>query len=488
MTQKRILIWYRNDLRVHDREAIHEALKIKADIIPVYCFDKRMFGTTSFGFPKTGTYRAQFLIESVSDLRSNLKQLGSNLIVRQGLTEEVITEIAEQLKVDAIYYQQEVTEEEIKVEKALKQALSAKGIKTKSFWEATLYLLEDLPFSIPEIPDLYTNFRKQVEKHSAIEEALPTPKKLPPLPEIELGTIPSLAELGLKNPEFDSRAVLKFQGGETNAIARLKSYFWQADCLKEYKETRNGMLGANYSSKFSPWLALGCISPRYIYEQVQKYETERVKNNSTYWLIFELIWRDFFKFICAKYGNRVFKVSGLQNINIPWKDDWERFNLWREGKTGYPLVDANMRELAATGFMSNRGRQNVASFLTKNLGINWQMGAEWFESLLIDYDVCSNWGNWNYTAGVGNDARGFRYFNIPKQSKDYDFQGNYIQHWLPELSSLPGVKAREPWKLNQEEQKRYDVNLGVDYPRPIVDFFKSVKANDKIYNNAVSNS
>ncbi|MGF1541656.1 MAG: DASH family cryptochrome [Pleurocapsa sp.] len=486
MSQPRILIWYRSDLRVHDREAIHEALKHKAEIIPLYCFDDRAFTQTSFGFPKTGSYRAQFLIESVKDLRNSLQQLGSNLIVRKGLPEKIISEIAEQLKVDIVYYQQEVTDEEIKVERALKKALSNKGINTKSFWEATLYLLEDLPFSVSEIPELYTNFRKQVEKRSAIREPLPIPQQLPPLPAIEIGAIPSLSELGLKEPVFDSRSVLQFTGGEQSAIARLKTYFWQEDCLKEYKETRNGMLGANYSSKFSPWLALGCISPRYIYQQVEQYEAERIKNNSTYWLIFELIWRDFFRFICAKHGNQIFQVSGLQGIDIPWKEDWERFNLWRQGKTGYPLVDANMRELAATGFMSNRGRQNVASFLTKNLGINWQMGAEWFESVLIDYDVCSNWGNWNYTAGVGNDARGFRYFNIPKQSKDYDLQAEYIKHWLPELATLRADKAREPWKLTQEEQKRYQVRLGVDYPRPIVDFFKSIKANEKIYNNAVN--
>ena len=485
MNQQRILIWFRNDLRLHDREAIHQALLAKAQIIPVYCFDERQFATTSFGFPKTGKYRAQFLLESVTDLRNSLQQLGSNLIVRRGWPEKIISAIAKELKIDFVYYTQEVTAEEIQVEQALKKALSAQGIKSKSFWETTLYLKEDLPFSIENTPELYTNFRKQVEKKSAIEEPLPTPRKLSSLPEIDTGEIPTLSELGLETPEFDQRAVLRFKGGETSAIARLKTYFWQEDCLKEYKETRNGMLGANYSSKFSPWLALGCISLRYIYEQVQKYEVERVKNNSTYWLIFELIWRDFFRFICAKHGNKIFYLSGLQGIEIPWKEDWARFNLWREGKTGYPLIDANMQELAATGFMSNRGRQNVASFLTKNLGINWQMGAEWFESLLIDYDVCSNWGNWNYTAGVGNDARGFRYFNIPKQTKDYDPKGYYIKHWLTELASLPGDKAREPWKLNTEEQKRYKVRLGVDYPRPVVDFFKSVKTNEKVYQHAL---
>lgn len=245
------------------------------------------------------------------------------------------------------------------------------------------------------------------------------------------------------------------------------------------------MLGADYSSKFSPWLANGCLSPRYIYEEVQKYEEKRIKNNSTYWLIFELLWRDYFRFISAKHGNKIFYQSGLQGVDIPWKEDQERFKLWQEGNTGYPLVDGNMRELAATGFMSNRGRQNVASFLTKNLGINWIMGAEWFESLLIDYDVCSNYGNWNYTAGVGNDARGFRYFNIPKQSKDYDPKGEYIKHWLPELKMIPGQKIHEPWKLSQEEQKRYNVRIGVNYPRPVVDFFKSVKANEKMYNAAI---
>jgi deoxyribodipyrimidine photo-lyase len=165
-------------------------------------------------------------------------------------------------------------------------------------------------------------------------------------------------------------------------------------------------------------------------------------------------------------------------------EDWELFNLWRESKTGYPLIDASMRELLKTGFMSNRGRQNVASFLTKNLGINWQMGAEWFEYLLIDYDVCSNWGNWNYTAGVGNDAREFRYFNTTKQSKDYDPKGNYLRYWLPELASIPGDLIHEPWKLTKAEQKKYNCSMGSDYPHRVVDFLKSIEHNKKLYSPA----
>ena len=486
MAKKRILIWFRNDLRLHDHEPLHEALQVRAEVIPFYCFDARQFGQTSFGFPKTGAFRAQFLLEAIADLRASLRSLGSDLIIRQGLPEAIIPELVKQLQISAVYCHGEVTSEETAVETALKAALRPLGVKLETFWGHTLYHPDNLPFEIPELPELFTNFRKQVEKYANVDPTFPTPQRLSPLPAVEAGELPQLADLGLEPPMVDERAVVQFKGGETAGLVRLQEYFWQRDRLKIYKETRNGMLGADYSSKFSPWLSLGCLSPRYIYEQVQEYESQRIKNDSTYWLIFELLWRDYFRFVCAKHGDRVFYRSGLQGLAIAWKNDPERFELWRQGQTGFPLVDANMRELAATGFMSNRGRQNVASFLTKNLGIDWRMGAEYFESMLIDYDVCSNWGNWNYTAGVGNDARGFRFFNILKQSKDYDPQGEYVKHWLPELANVPAVKVHEPWKLQPVEQQRFNIRIGVDYPHPVVDLFKSAEANEKIYNAAIS--
>lgn len=487
MTDSRILIWYRNDLRIHDHEPLYRALKSRAQVIPVYCFDPRQFGQASFGFPKTGAFRAQFLLESLADLRQSLRSLGSDLILRHGTPETILPNLAKQLQVSAVHYYREVTSEELAVESAVKTALETINVPLQSFWGHTLYHPDDLPFEIRNLPELFTSFRKQVEKSANVNPTVAAPQTLLPLPsEVESGDLPTLEELGLEPVEVDDRAVLQFHGGETAGLARLNHYFWQHNHLKVYKETRNGMLGADYSSKFSPWLSLGCLSPRYIYEQVQQYEDQRVRNDSTYWLVFELLWRDFFRFICAKHGDRIFRRSGLQGVEIPWKQDWNRFDLWRTGYTGFPLVDANMRELAATGFMSNRGRQNVASFLTKNLGIDWRMGAEWFESLLIDYDVCSNWGNWNYTAGVGNDARGFRFFNILKQSKDYDPQGEYVKHWLPELAAIPAAKVHEPWKLLPVEQQRFGVRLGVDYPNPVVDLFKSAQANEKVYNAALS--
>lgn len=478
----RILIWYRNDLRLHDHQPLHRALEAHSQVIPVYCFDPRQFGQTAFGFAKTGAYRAEFLRQSVADLRQAWRDRGSNLLIRRGQPEDVIPELVQRLDIDAVYGSEEITAEEKAIDQALIDQFKALQVSYQTYWGATLYHPNQLPFEIADLPDVFTQFRQAVEKSSQVSETLPTPERLPALPEeIDPGELPALEDLGLEPKPIDPRAVLPYQGGESQGFERLQHYFWQADQLKFYKETRNEMLGADYSSKFSAWLALGCLSPRYIYEQVQAYEANRVSNKSTYWLVFELLWRDFFRFVCAKFGDRVFYKSGIRGLDIDWKQDWERFEKWQQGKTGFPLVDANMREIAATGYMSNRGRQNVASFLTKNLGIDWRMGAEWFESLLIDYDVCSNWGNWNYVAGVGNDARGFRYFNIPKQSKDYDPEGEYVKHWLPELKPVPASKVHKPWQLSSEEQKRYDVRLGVNYPNPVVDLEKSFKENEKVY-------
>ncbi len=479
-----ILIWFRNDLRLHDHPPLQQALTQRTRIIPLYCFDPRHFALSRFGFPKTGAFRGQFLLESLQDLANSLQEVGSDLIIRQGKPEDVIPQLVQELHISQVYLNAEVTSEEIYVEQQLNKNLSQLGVEFKSFYSATLYHPADLPFKISEIPEVFTTFRQKLEKDFCIRGSFDSPEKLPKLPNIQRGKLPTLTELGLKNVIFDTRAALKFKGGEKTGLARLKEYFWQKDCLKSYKETRNQMLGADYSSKFSPWLANGCLSPRLVYAEIQKYESNRVKNDSTYWLIFELLWRDYFRFIAAKHGQRIFYLSGLKKIKFPWLEDWERFNLWREGKTGYPLIDANMRELLKTGFMSNRGRQNVASFLTKNLGINWQMGAEWFEYLLIDYDVYNNWGNWNYTAGVGNDARGFRYFNTTKQSKDYDPKGNYLRYWLPELESIPGDLIHEPWKLSRSQQKNHNCQIGSDYPHPVVDFFKSIEHNEKLYSSS----
>jgi len=482
----RSIVWFRSDLRLHDHAPLLEAIAASQSMIPVYCFDLRQFKTTRFGFAKTGSFRAKFLLESVADLRASLRSKGSDLIVRSGQPEEIIPALAQNLQVSAVYCHQEVGTEEQAVETALDRALQAINVHRQGYWGHTLYHPHQLPFEISQVPELFTQFRKVVEAESQIDQPLAAPDRLPELPaNLDRGTLPSFDDLNLQEPSPSARSPMMFVGGETAGLQRIQTYLWQGDYLKTYKQTRNGMLQPNDSSKFSPWLALGCLSPRQIWSEVQAYEQQVIRNESTYWLIFELLWRDYFRWIMTKHGWHLFRSAGLQGISIPWNQDRSTFEAWCQGQTGYPLVDANMRELQETGFMSNRGRQNVASFLTKNLGIDWRMGAEWFESCLIDYDVASNWGNWNYAAGVGNDARGFRFFNILKQAKDYDPQGDYVKHWLPELAQVPAHKIHTPWTLLPVEQARFAVQMGHDYPLPMVDLFESASANEAIYNRAI---
>lgn len=460
----KILLWFRNDLRVHDHEALFKASQKTAQVFPLYVLDPRIFQEMPMGFPKTGNLRTQFLIESLENLRKNLQSIGSNLIIRIGHPEEIIPQLAKELLIDEVFVSEEVTSEETDTDTSVEMALKKEGIKMKFFWQATLYHLDDLPMEIENLPNIFTQFRNQVEKATKVRSTFPIPKNLNFSNTIDIGELPKL--------DFPKTNQQSYKGGEDEALKRLEEYFWQKDLLKVYKETRNGMLGLDYSSKFSLWLANGCISPRYIYEQVKKYEAERTQNDSTYWLIFELLWRDYFRFVALKYGNKIFFEKGILGKTVVWKQPKSIFEKWRLGETGVPLIDANMKELLKTGFMSNRGRQNVASFLVKDLQIDWRWGAAWFESQLIDYDVCSNWGNWLYVAGIGNDPRENRYFNILKQAHNYDSKGEYVKFWLPKLADVPAEKVHSVALLTAEEQRKYQVTIGVDYPKAIVDVRK----------------
>ena len=455
----KILLWFRNDLRIHDNEALVKATEKTQHVIPVYIFDPRIFKEHELGFPKTGKLRQQFLIESVENLRENLHKIGLNLIIKTGFPEDILPALAQEIDANELYTSEEITQEEVDIDSLVEQHLKAIGVAVKFFWQSTLYHVDDLPMDIENLPDIFTQFRNKVEKFAKIRPTYISQQSLPCSENVVRESFPC-----------SEASILK--GGETEAINRLNDYFWKKDLLKVYKETRNGMLGLDYSSKFSPWLANGCISPRFIYEEIRRYEQERIANESTYWLIFELIWRDYFRFIAMKFGNKIFHKEGIKNQGINWKYNKNIFEKWRTGETGVPLIDANMKELLATGFMSNRGRQNVASFLVKDLQIDWRWGAAWFESQLIDYDVCSNWGNWLYVAGVGNDPRENRYFNILKQATNYDPKGEYVKYWLPELGNVPADKIHSVGLLNQEEQKCFSIQLGVDYPNPIVDVRK----------------
>lgn len=426
----------------------------------------------------------RFLLESLADLRQNLQQQGTDLLIRVGDPAEVLSELASQHQASAVYAGQEATTEETQLEEQVRQTLLATGTHLKLFWMLSLYHPDDLPFNVSEVPNRYRDFRKGCEKQSAVREEVPIPA-LPTLPDITVGELPTLENLGLETPAIDDRTAIHFVGGETEARQRLEDYFWERDQLRNYKYTRNQLLGEDYSSKFSAWLANGCLSPRRIYWEVKRYEQERKKNVSTYWLIFELIWRDYFRFQAVRQRNRIFIAGGPRNVSTDgWQKDADLFAKWAAGQTGIPFVDANMRELNATGFMSNRGRQNVASFLLHrgdkpDLSVWWPWGAAYMESLLIDYDPASNWGNWNAVAEVGADPNGDRYFNIYTQATRYDPQGAYVKHWCPELNNVPADKLHLLSLSSLQELASWGVELGVTYPHPLVDPIKWTRRKPK---------
>jgi deoxyribodipyrimidine photo-lyase len=471
------VVWFRRDLRLHDNEPLFEAA-VADEVLPVYCFDPREYarrefgGADSFEYRKTGPHRARFRRESVVDLRDRLRERGSDLLVRAGRPEEVLPEVVEAVDADQVLCQTLPTAEEMTVENAVRAAVD---VDVRRFWTHTLYHINDLPIDYRNIQDTFTPFRKRLEAQASVREPERTPS-LPPVPDVDPGEIPPLASLGIREDDPrapDDRGVLGFAGGETAALQRVEDWMWDGDHLRHYKQTRNGLVGPDFSSKLSAWLSEGCLSPRYVHGEVDRYEDVRVSNQDTYWLVFELIWRDFFQFQFAKHGTRFFAQGGIRDrTDIDWRDDEAALKRWQDGETGIPFVDANMRELNETGYMSNRGRQNVASFLAKNLRIDWRKGAAYFETQLVDYDPCSNYGNWAYNAGVGNDSRD-NYFNIVKQARRYDSDASYVKRWCPELEPLPAEYAHEPWKLSESEQADHGVQLGVDYPEPMIDLAAS---------------
>ncbi|MGR3812067.1 DASH family cryptochrome [Jiulongibacter sp. NS-SX5] len=461
-----ILFWFRNDLRLHDNEALLKACDL-GRVLPVYVIDPALFKKTKYGFRKTGVYRTRFLLESLSELKKNLQGKGSDLIIRIGDPAVELAKIAEERDVLYVLASKEVTQEETSLEFELSQNLKRLNIDMELIWQATLYHVRDLPFQIKFLPDVFTDFRKIMDKQSKVRPALGEPEKMTEIDGVDLGKIPSLQDLGFEEEEINQNDFYK--GGETEGLKRLKYFVWDSEIIKTYKETRNGLLGNDFSSKLSAWISLGCVSPRKIYHEVRKYEQEVVKNESTYWVIFELIWRDYFHLVALKYGIRLFKRCGIQHDLVKeWRADKGDFEKWMKGETGIPFVDANMRELNQTGYMSNRGRQIVTSFFTKDLKLEWWWGAMYFESKLIDYDVCSNWGNWNYIAGIGNDPRPNRYFNISKQGERYDPEAEYIKHWVPELKGLSAEEIHNFDKKSETELAESGLTLGKDYPKPMV--------------------
>ncbi|MEM6396441.1 MAG: DASH family cryptochrome [Bacteroidota bacterium] len=462
MAHKTHLYLFQNDLRLHDNETLQLAAAGADQLILVYCHDLRKYRNLKLGFRKTSHLRFEFLKACLEDLETSIRKLGSHLSIRTGKPEEVVSDLVDEYQVTKVFAQKEVADEEVKVEQRLSEALGERNVEFNLIWGKTLYHLDDVPFPPEKTPLTFKSFRNKITKKIRPRKVFPTPTILPPNPFMSAGEQPSVEELSFETHEIKADFNIPIPAGETAALKRLQHYTFDTDLILRYKYTRNKSLGLDYSSKFSAYMAHGCLSPRQIYFTVKEYEREVKRNISTWWLMFEVIWRDFFKFQAMRFGNLMFSPGGIRERETNWVEDHDLFNRWREGRTGIPFLDAHMRELVSTGFMSNRGRVNAASFLTKDYRIDWRWGAAWFEHCLIDYDVCSNWINWN------TQALEIYYTNPVHQAMKYDKKGEYTLNWLPELAELPKPLYHAPWLLTDAERESF----GVKSYEPPVEVYK----------------
>ena len=434
------LVWFRDDLRTLDQPAL-AAAAAAGPVTAVAVVDPAEYAQGLLGFPRQGSAHARFRLQSLVDLGRRLAGLGGRLHVRVGDPSVVVPAIAAEVGAEVVHAGRQPCPEERRQERAVARALSRATPAGRLELHETAGLLspEQMAGVDPRCLRVFARFREAVQERLEAATSGPPAPRLVPGPDPAgpssppAGDAATFASLGLEPPADDPRADLVFDGGETAGLARIESWMVAGDHLRVYRQTRDGLVGDAYSSKFSPWLAHGCIGPRTVLEAVRRYERQRVRNDSTQWLVQEVLWREFFRHVAHRAGGRLFQSGGLRRLHIDFGRDAERFDAWRAGRTGVPLVDASMRQLAATGFLSNRGRQVAASFLVVNLGIDWRMGAAWFQSRLIDHDAASNWGNWAAVAGVGTGRREFSWFDPWWQGRRYDPGGEHARRWLPEL-------------------------------------------------------
>ncbi|MFQ3236001.1 MAG: deoxyribodipyrimidine photo-lyase [Paraglaciecola sp.] len=414
------LFWFRHDLRLTDNPALTQLCARVDRLLCVYVLSDEELAYKAACGDNIGEYKKQFLLQSIDALDRKLRLKTQYLLIADGPRVKTISELAERYDITHIGSSFHPGVYERKELLTLKSALPQ--IEWISALSHSLFCEAELPFALEALPATFTPFRKLVEA-LPITAPLYEPIQMPPPVEPP----PAILQWNLI-----STAV---QGGEVAGLAQLNSYLFDTDRVKEYKQTRNALDDWGSSSKLSFWLATGCLSVKTVYSQLKHYEQQKGANDSTYWLFFELLWREYYQWYLAKHQAKLFDFAGVQQRLPDTSFNQARFTRWCEGMTDYPIVNACMRQLNQTGYMSNRGRQIVASCLVHELDLDWRYGAAYFEQQLIDYDVASNWGNWQYLAGVGADPRGHRRFDLQKQSDIHDPKGIFRQRWLNSAQS-----------------------------------------------------
>ncbi len=448
------IMWFRRDLRVHDLPALAAA----SEAGPVLCcfiFDDRLLTGGRFVSPT----RVRFMLGCLADLRKSLRERGSELVLRHGEPETALPELAAEVGASLIHCTGDVSPWSLWRDGRVEQALKAKDVGFTSHPGA--YIVDDpgpivsgkgTPYTV------YSPFYKawlEVERRELEDppEAIETPVGIEP------GELPSPNDLGLEGDAAET----SFEPGETAAREAARAYLNGG--LTEYAASRNHPAGG--SSRLSPYMRWGCVSALELEVKLGLSEGKgpRVFRK-------ELAWREFYASVLANFPE-VTRQEFQQRYRgtLDWHEDEVLLEAWQQGRTGYPLVDAGMRELLGDGWMHNRVRMVVASFLTKDLHLDWREGEKWFMERLVDGDLASNNGGWQWTTSVGTDPAPYfqRMFNPMTQHEKFDPEGEYVRRWLPELSKVPDEHLVRPWRMSDEQQQQYGCRIGDDYPEPVVD-------------------
>jgi deoxyribodipyrimidine photo-lyase len=460
------IVWYRRDLRVRDNPAFSAACEECDEVIPLFVFDKPLLQSHEFG-----SACVNFMLGCLADLGSSLEGLGVPLRWRKGEPVEEVVRAAREWRADAVYWNRDYEPRTISRDRAVQQRLAEQGVVVRTFKDHVVFEAEEVRGVTGEPMQRYSAYRTRWwTKWQATKPAvLPVPTRCgvarpggPPSP----APLPSAGELG-----YDAQTPW-IEPGEAQALKRLRRFV--GGPLHRYVDGRN-LPAIDGSSKLSPHFRFGTLSPRQAIHAALGSLTQggRISRPDVLTWIDELIWREFFQQVLASFPRVVdgpFRAAAVPPARPAGPERDRLFQAWCDGRTGYPIVDAGMRQLNRTGWMHNRVRMIVASFLIKDLRIDWRSGERYFLRHLLDADMAANNGNWQWCASTGTDAmRGYRIFNPALQSKKFDPEGAYIRRYVPELAKAADKWIHEPHLMPEEEQARAGCRIGTDYPLPIVD-------------------
>ncbi|TQV77657.1 DASH family cryptochrome [Exilibacterium tricleocarpae] len=439
------MYWFTNDLRIEDNRALSRAAERTSQLLCCYVVDPSWFTPNRYGLRPLGDHRWRFLYQTLVDLKHSLEGLGQDLLIIYQSPLDALAQLISQYDVDGLFRSQNAGF----YENGLWQTLQRRYqfLHFEELATHTLFTAASLPFALSGLPATFSKFRKLIEPLNNGED-LCAVIQLPPPPRVNDRTLTKLPSAA-----GESKSEV-FKGGANEGHRHLSRYFGTR-LPSSYKQVRNALDGWENSTKFSPWLANGSLSARQILSALRHYESGVEANESTYWIQFELLWREYFQWLAHAHQATLFTLHGISRKKVLTSFYPERFQRWCQGNTPFPLVNACMKQLNATGYMSNRGRQIVASCFVNELDLDWRYGAAYFEQQLVDYDVAVNWGNWQYLAGVGTDPRGKRHFDIEKQTKLYDPDKRFIAKWRGETgaTSLDSVDAAD-WPIINSESLR----------------------------------